>query len=136
MSVFSLIWVTKLFSHLLKILNYDGLWENKKLAHENQRFDWIKLIHWYRLVNIGWLADTELFDSMIWGDMVNKSSSFGDFVRFRSYTYARTQNLRRPYGRQLTKSFIKTPAIVKLNGWNHLVFKPLYFFEKERLLIK
>ena len=42
------------FSHDLKILNYDGLWENKKLSHENQRFDWIKSIHGYRLViNIG-----------------------------------------------------------------------------------
>ena len=38
---------------MLKILNYDGLWENKKLSDENQRFDWIKLIHWYRLINIG-----------------------------------------------------------------------------------
>ena len=43
----------KLFSHELKILNYDGLWENKKLSDENQRFDWIESIHGYRLVNIG-----------------------------------------------------------------------------------
>ena len=50
---------------MLKILNYDGLWENKKLSDENQRFDWIKSIHGYRLVNIGWLADINLFDSMI-----------------------------------------------------------------------
>ena len=35
----------KLFSHALKILNYDRLWENKKLSDENQRFDWIKSIH-------------------------------------------------------------------------------------------
>ena len=27
---------------MLKILNYNGLWENKKLWDENQRFDWIK----------------------------------------------------------------------------------------------
>ena len=43
----------KLISHELKILNYDGLWENKKFSDENKRFDWIKLIHGYRLVNIG-----------------------------------------------------------------------------------
>ena len=43
----------KLFLHELKILNYDGLWENKKLSDENQGFDWIKSIHGYRLVNIG-----------------------------------------------------------------------------------
>ena len=43
----------KLFSHELKILNYDGLWENKKLPDENQRFDWIKSFYRYRLVNIG-----------------------------------------------------------------------------------
>ena len=43
-----------------------GLWENKKLSDENQRFNWIKSIHWYGLVNIGWLADIDLFDSMIW----------------------------------------------------------------------
>ena len=55
-------WITKLFSRVLKILNYDGLWENKKLADENQRFHWIKSIHWYRLVNIGWLADINLLD--------------------------------------------------------------------------
>ena len=28
----------KVFSYELKILNYDGLWENKKLLDENQRF--------------------------------------------------------------------------------------------------
>ena len=55
----------KLFSHELKILNYDGLWENKKIPDENQRFDWIISILGYRLVNIGWLADINLFDSMI-----------------------------------------------------------------------
>ena len=27
------------FSHVLKILKYDGLQENKKLSDENQRFD-------------------------------------------------------------------------------------------------
>ena len=43
----------KLFSHELKILNYDGLWENKKFLDENQPFDGIKPIHRYRLVNIG-----------------------------------------------------------------------------------
>ena len=56
----------KLFSYELKILNYDGLWENKKFSDENQRFDWIKPIHWYWLVNINWLADIDLFKSMIW----------------------------------------------------------------------
>ena len=35
----------KLFSYELKILNYDRLWENKKLSDENQRFDRIKSIH-------------------------------------------------------------------------------------------
>ena len=55
----------KLFSHELKTLNYYGLWESKKISDENQRFDWIKSIHGYRLVNIGWLADINLFDSMI-----------------------------------------------------------------------
>ena len=34
-----------LFSHVLKILNYDGLCENKKLSDENQRCDWIKSIN-------------------------------------------------------------------------------------------
>ena len=42
-------------------LNYDGLWENKKFSDENQCFDWIKSIHWYRLVNNGWLADISLW---------------------------------------------------------------------------
>ena len=51
---------------VLKILNYDGFWENKKIPVENQRFDWIKLIHGYQLVNIGWITDINLFTSMIW----------------------------------------------------------------------
>ena len=55
----------KLLSHELKILNYDGLWEKKKTPDENQRFDWRKSIHGYQLVNIGWLADINLFNSMI-----------------------------------------------------------------------
>ena len=38
---------------MLKILNDNALWENKKLSDENQHFDWIKSIHWYRLVNTG-----------------------------------------------------------------------------------
>ena len=35
----------ELFSYELELLNYDGLWENKKLSDENQRFDLIKLIY-------------------------------------------------------------------------------------------
>ena len=34
----------KLFSHELKIFNYDGLW-GKKFSDENECFDWIKLIY-------------------------------------------------------------------------------------------
>ena len=40
--------------------------KTKKLLDENLCFGWIKLIHWYQLVNIGWLADIELFNSMVW----------------------------------------------------------------------
>ena len=36
-----------------------------KQKNENQHFDWIKLIHGYRLVNIGWFADINLFNLMI-----------------------------------------------------------------------
>ena len=39
--------------------------KTKKIVDENQYFDWIKSIHVYRLVNIGWLAEINLFDSMI-----------------------------------------------------------------------
>ena len=39
--------------------------KTKKILDENQCFNWIKLIHEYQLVNIGWLADINLFDSMI-----------------------------------------------------------------------
>ena len=31
-----------------------------KEFYENKRFDWIKSIHWYRVVNIGRLADVGL----------------------------------------------------------------------------
>ena len=94
----------KLFSYELKILNCDRLWENKKLSDENQRFDRIKSIHWYRLINIGWLADINMFNSMIlldwawslgtktpWEDLVNKGANFADFVRFCPHAQARTQ---------------------------------------------
>ena len=42
---FPLMKIIKLFSHVLEISNYDGLWENKRLLDKNQRFDWIKSIH-------------------------------------------------------------------------------------------
>ena len=41
---------------------YNGLWENRKFSDENQRFDWIKSIHLYRLDNIGLLVDIDLFN--------------------------------------------------------------------------
>ena len=37
----------------------------QKIPDENQRFDWMKLIHGYRLVNMGWLADINMFNLMI-----------------------------------------------------------------------
>ena len=52
----------RLFLHESKIWNYDGLCVNKKIPDENQRFDWIKSIHGYRLLNIGWFADINLFN--------------------------------------------------------------------------
>ena len=48
-----------------KCLNYDGLWESKEFLNENQCFSWIKSIHWYQLVNDGWLTGIDLFVSMI-----------------------------------------------------------------------
>ena len=36
-----------------------------KKTDKSQRFDWMKLIHGYRLVSTGWLADASEFDSMI-----------------------------------------------------------------------
>ena len=39
--------------------------KTQKIPGKSQRFDWIKLIHGYPLVNIGWFADINLFDSMI-----------------------------------------------------------------------
>ena len=54
---FLLISLTKLSSRVLKILNYDGLWENKNLLDESRRFGWIN-----RSIDIDWLI---LFDSLI-----------------------------------------------------------------------
>ena len=39
--------------------------QQKKKTDKSQRFDWMKLIHGYRLVSTGWLADASEFDSMI-----------------------------------------------------------------------
>ena len=43
----------------LQILNYDRLWENKKISDEIRLFDWIKLIDGYLLFNIVWFADID-----------------------------------------------------------------------------
>ena len=40
-------------------------YEKTKKSRMKIKTDWIKPIHRYRLVNIGWLADINLFDSMI-----------------------------------------------------------------------
>ena len=40
--------------------------KQKKFSDENLRLDWIKLIHLYWLINIGWLADINLFNLMIY----------------------------------------------------------------------
>ena len=59
----------KLFSH--ELLNYDGLWENRKIPDENQRFGWIKSIHGYRLVKmVGSLISTCLTR---WFDLINNN---------------------------------------------------------------
>ena len=74
----------------------------KKFSDEIRGFVWLKLIDWYRLANIDWLADTNCIDDLTcWPqsvrtktpceDLVNKDSNFADFVRFRPHTYARTQ---------------------------------------------
>ena len=88
----------KLFSRELKILGYDEIWS----------FDWIKLIHSYRLVNIDWLPDSNWLDGLTYWtnsvrrktpceDLVNKGSNFADIVRFPPYTYTHTlNNLCRP----------------------------------------
>ena len=34
--------------------------KTKNLSDENQRFDLIKSIHWYQLIDIAWLADIDL----------------------------------------------------------------------------
>ena len=39
--------------------------KTKIILDENQSFDWIKWIRQYQLVNMGWLTDIKLFDSMI-----------------------------------------------------------------------
>ena len=39
--------------------------QKTKKTDKSQCFDWIKLIHGYRLVSTGWLADVNEFDLMI-----------------------------------------------------------------------
>ena len=94
---FFLYWKDKLFSHELKIIHYVGSWENKKISDEIRRFDWIRLIDWHWLVNIDWLADIDWLNDLTLKssgriaceDLIDKSSNFADFVRFRPRTYAR-----------------------------------------------
>ena len=75
-----------LFSHQLKILNCD----------EIQYSDWKGLIDWYRLVNIQWLAHIDWLDDSTLEDLNGKSSKFEDFMRFRPYSYACTQQFLPP----------------------------------------
>ena len=96
------------------------MYGEKKSLDENQRFDWIKTIHWHRLVNIGWLPDIDLFNSIIWlisdpwEDLVNKDSNFADFVRFRPYTYARTHQFLPPINEML--STLEVNKVIEENG--------------------
>ena len=89
------------------MLNYDGLWESRKCSNEIRRFSCIKLIDWYRLVNIDWLADIDWLDDLTCSsysvrgkaprkDPVGKGSNFADFVRFCPHSYARIQQYMLP----------------------------------------
>ena len=63
---FSLIWITNFYHMIWKywiVMDYE---KTKSFSDETLSFDLIKSIHWYWLVNIGWLADINLFNSMIW----------------------------------------------------------------------
>ena len=94
----------------------------QKLSDENQRFDWIKSIHWYRLVDIGWIADINLLDSFnhknknTVGGYGNKGSSFADFVGFHPHTKARTH-----------QSLPHLSAVIRVcsegaSNWEHILF--------------
>ena len=63
---FSVIWITHSSHMVWKYWTTMDYGKVKKFSNEYQRFDWIKLINWCQFVNIGWLADIDLFDSMIW----------------------------------------------------------------------
>ena len=111
----------KLFSHKLKILNYDGLWENKKILG----YKWtLQLDKIDSLISIGlyrWLADINLF---VWlddlacltiirknesgDDLLNKGSNFAYFVRFRPYAYTGTQQSLLPLCVAITDKHWKT----------------------------
>ena len=47
-------------SQAFHVYNYDRSCENKKSSDENQCFNWMKPIHWYQLVDIGWFVDINL----------------------------------------------------------------------------
>ena len=63
---FSIIWIRNSSHRSWKYLTMIHYGKTKKFSNEYQRFDWIKLINWCQFANIGWLADIDLFDSMIW----------------------------------------------------------------------
>ena len=105
----------KFYSCELKILSYEGLWESENCRGEIRRFDWRKLIDWYRFVTIDWLADIDWFDDLTCQsyfvitktqlqDLVNMCSNFANFARFRPH-YLRTHSIisAAPYNKQ--KSF-------------------------------
>ena len=66
MSSFSITWITSSAHMSWKYWIMMDYGKTKQFLDENQRLVWIKLIQWYRLVNIGWLADIDFFGSMIW----------------------------------------------------------------------
>ena len=95
----------KLLPDQLKILNYDGLWENKKLLDEIWRFDWIKVIDWYQMFNIDWLADVDWLDGLtFYAYSIRTQRRAQTFVRFRPRPRTHSAISATSYGRQLFRS--------------------------------
>ena len=60
---FSLLWIKK--NELKKFELWWIMRKQKKSSDKNQCFDWMQSIQSYQLINNDWLADIDLFDSMI-----------------------------------------------------------------------
>ena len=107
----------------------------------------MKLIDWYRLFNIDWLADIDWLDDLTltiirksktrWKDLTNRAANVADVVRFRPHTYARTKQSLSSLlgGNKLWNASYTFIYLLKIIKWFITGICYLFFFRDTENLI-